>query len=934
MVNISRIVKGLTNISSDTFSHIRIKAPQESPEGSEKLAGEISKQASEAAANYAQAIVKKRVKPDQFDLSGTLDREFALKRIKHLIKKYTQKDDLIPIEDAIKEIDVLPINDDAKLKILRGCVFETGEKELKVSKPAVYIAKYAILDNCYVVPNKFQTALRTAMDEKTMSFNLEHFYSLFSPYEGQWHILVDYNGLKPRIGNSPDRYINMEYMSQITEAFEKVKKGKNYAVHVKTSDIFRPLDKYSEELTKEFDTLIENGEDIPQDLAKGIRKALSEYNFDTSKVFKDYYGLLKECTTLEEVKTFYPELKFPTEAPKHDPGQSKYYLFNRLALGDFEASVIEALKKLYTELQPYNMAYVSIKGSTATNVANLNKAGFKFGRPSDDLLAFFEDCKKTEILLDKISRLDKEKFGSLIERHALRTSGVWKDYEGLTKAGKWMPIKLIRNKRMYPETTKYSTEKLIDTYLFNLFIKDPYKKYSPNPLQRFDSIGYLSEHGRNLLNRTYMIRFLTKDKDLPANIDYHKYFKIKKAFDEFKKQFDLEALANSIEHLEDVYHRQFYRNYWTSERMEILQKQVQKSQDIAYEKVIWGEELRKKSVDIKQVKRIVKAEEGIANETGSKLIPDKDVSTFRYLACKIKNQELRAKFMTAIAQGTESDQEYFKLYNDILKESDLGKTIDETKAEALLSIHEKYLSEVFEGSKNITEETFKEEFLAKYKTKTGIDYQKIISDTQAESTYLKLSSKLMEEQRSIDLLTELERRYKDDYVSMNEIIKKYISTPNVFKEKFAAIYTNSTSSCPNVVLTRELDTFLNKIEKWHMDRDEIIMLDKEKIGQNNEKFSQNIVIPLELKERILKLSGENYEAFDDIIQKLYNNGKKRTGESRGTGIKTWSGKDYAAEIKILGNWGGWRLYARLANPEDIEKYGQVKYVFYDVVKTH
>ena len=60
MVNVSKIVKGLTNIGSDAFSHVHIKAPQPNPEGEEKLTGEISKQASDAISSYGKAVVKKQ----------------------------------------------------------------------------------------------------------------------------------------------------------------------------------------------------------------------------------------------------------------------------------------------------------------------------------------------------------------------------------------------------------------------------------------------------------------------------------------------------------------------------------------------------------------------------------------------------------------------------------------------------------------------------------------------------------------------------------------------------------------------------------------------------------------------------------------------------------------------------------------------------------
>jgi hypothetical protein len=59
MVNVSRIVKGLTNIDRDAFSHIHIKAPVQNPEGDNKLAGKIPKQASDAISSYGKAAVKK-----------------------------------------------------------------------------------------------------------------------------------------------------------------------------------------------------------------------------------------------------------------------------------------------------------------------------------------------------------------------------------------------------------------------------------------------------------------------------------------------------------------------------------------------------------------------------------------------------------------------------------------------------------------------------------------------------------------------------------------------------------------------------------------------------------------------------------------------------------------------------------------------------------
>ena len=106
-------------------------------------------------------------------------------------------------------------------------------------------------------------------------------------------------------------------------------------------------------------------------------------------------------------------------------------------------------------------------------------------------------------------------------------------------------------------------------------MKNPYQRYSSNPLSRFDKIGYLDDHAHGIINRTYMIRFLTKEKDMPANMSEIEWAKVKTEFEEFKQRFDLEAIGKSIEHMEDNYHRHFYRNYWTNARYQTLQKQME-----------------------------------------------------------------------------------------------------------------------------------------------------------------------------------------------------------------------------------------------------------------------------------------------------------------------------------------------------------------------
>ena len=925
MVNISKIVKDSVNIGRSAFSHIHINAPQQNPDGVEKFAGEISKQASDAMSSYGKAVIKKQT--NILKTSKDYDDEMKI-----LLKKTsrTRETDTIPLEEAVKEFDMLELPEKQKADLILASAFQTKTNETIISRPALYMTKYVILD-CYgKVPNKLDKAIKTAIYDEGKVFDLDYFYELFKP--NTWTLKRNAELKRSYTGGNEYAHYNMARKGEIYEAL-RAHSTKRISIKITANDIFTPLDKVGDNLSSKLDALTDEGVIIPDDLKKEMKKALSEYNFDLKKVYADHYSLLKECNTLQDVKEIYPELMFPTELIKKDFNiNTNIDLSIRMKKGGIDKPIIEALQKLHTEFTPPSTTFIHIDGSTGTNVANLKRAGYDLSVPDERIINFLKECEYTQFKYKKISKMSEDKLEPFIKKHALHTSGVWKDFIEMTKNRTWMPIRFIKNKRAYPDTTKYSTEKLVDTYLYNLFVKNPYQQYSRNPLSRFDKIGYLDEHAHWIINRTYMTRFLAKEKDIPANISEIEWTKTKSEFEEFKQRFDTKAIGKSIEHMEDNYHKHFYRNYWTNERFELLQKQMQKSQDIAYEKVIWGEDLQKKEVNIEQVKQIVKSEDSMA-ETETKLLDEKEFRDYKYKIHSIKDPLLREKFMGAINQGRESHQEYFDVFNNILKESDLGKNIDETKAKALINIHENYLSEVFEGTEDLTEAQYTQQFLSKYQSSGGIDFAKVLADTEAESKYWELSAKLIGD-NATNFVTELERRYKDDFVGMNEIMEKYLDTPDIFKEKFSNIYTMSNPNCPNKVLLRELATFLDKIQSWHFDRDEIIALDKVRFGQNNDNFSQNIAIPREIKEKLWELSGKNYESFDEIIQKLYQSGQKRTGGSKGNGIKTWAGKDYDAELKILGKWGGWRLYAREATAQDIEKYGSVKYVFYDATKTH
>jgi len=916
MVSVNKIVGKVVDACAGKIYSVHINAPVS--DEITKSGGEISKDYSKAATSYGKAVVRKL--EDKFNPDGTLDVDFGIQRIKKLFSK-VRPNSTMSLEEAVKEINVLNIPEDDKIKLLQACIFDLEKGEMVISSPAVYMAKYAVMDGAGV--KNLPGIIRTSLIEDAMIFSDDIFYSAFKG--DSWRFNTKFN-IKPNAtGGDKMALVHMEHKSHIYEALQKLQtKLANSAVKVKAKDIFDPLEDISKGIMTRLEELVANGEELPKGLMSDFKKALSEFNYDLRQVYRDYYGLLKDCKTLDEVKKLYPELKFPEVKPSFLEGVTNTSLNNRLCNSDFESAVIEGLQKLYLDMFPKTRAFVHIENSTATNVKNLERAGFNFSSPSDALLEVFRDCESRIAILNKISKMSDAAFEPHVQKHALRTSKTWTDFANLTSTPEWMGIRLIKNKKYFPDTTRYTTKNLVDTYLYSLFIRNPYQRYAANPLAKFNGINELDPNMKYVVSRTYYDKMLSKEDFTPVNMSPEYWEKVSKEFSEFKKQFDLKAIGESFEHMERVYHKAFYRSYWNEERILALQKQLQNSYDLVYEKVLWGEETRaRKIVSKNEVEKIIERSEGsAASDTAVKLIDESAFNTYKHNINKIQNLQLKDRFLAVIAGGRSSDVEYFKVYENIIN-SALNKEglINETKAEALLNLHDKYLSDVMAGASEISEAEYISNILSKYKLTDGsYDFARVVSDTNAEIIYSNLAGKLMKQGDST-FIAELERRYGYDYAGLNRVIDTYMKIPQKFRDKYRTIFLNSSKNCPNVVLERESEDFYSKIDSWHFGKDEYIQME-------DVSFNQKIVITKEAKEALWKETGENFETFDQLISKLYSSGKKRTGDRKGTGIKTYQGGEHEVEIKILGRGGSYRLYADKMTPQDKEKYGHdVKYVF-------
>ena len=169
---------------------------------------------------------------------------------------------------------------------------------------------------------------------------------------------------------------------------------------------------------------------------------------------------------------------------------------------------------------------------------------------------------------------------------------------------------------------------------------------------------------------------------------------------------------------------------------------------------------------------------------------------------------------------------------------------------------------------------------------------------------------------------------KNNYKPAIEVLTMYDSLPDIFKSRFYNLAAD-TDKINNDTFMHQLKELYNKVASWNLDDAEIITMDADKIPQK-------IVITPKAKYELLEDCSGNIERFDTILNKFYGAATKRVGDRQGQGVKVLGDNvKYAAELKIQGSQaiGSKRLYARTPQSEDIQKYGNVKYVF-DTLDEH
>ncbi len=854
------------------------------------------RQTSNIPDSYGKALIKKH--EENKELS-------ELERLEKTLSE-TSNSDKISLKDAVNELGTLNLSNKRTADIILACTFENDNPEITINKKALLITKETILYDGKL-PAKYTDAIRGSLDEDTETFNLKKFDSMFNA-RGEVKLTA-------RTKSNPTNY---------EKALRETKRAKRLEIQnyveknnvqtrkkdFKTSMLFSPL----EEQTKPIFDGIDNNEDFPDALKDNMKDAVNKGNFDLKNVYTNYYSLLDDCKTLDDVKELYPELKYPDKKPEYQKNAGPRVLSNRLAQEDFDNVIITTLKKLHKNLQTPNGMYIEFKNSPATTWQCMKNAGYEFSTPSKETLSLLKQSEDLKSAYENMPEYTEDEIKQIANKRSIRTSHVWNDYHELTSKN-WIPVRLIKNKRMNPETSNYSTNKLVNSYLYNLYQKNKDKEYSPNPLEKLDKIGYANKDVKNVINRTYWTRFKGDDENAKYSDD----------FKEFKKQFNKEAIGKSLEKLEDKYTKAFFSLYWTPERVDNLKKDMQTSYDLIYEKIILKEQMQPKVVTNNDVKELI--EDNLSMEAPEKIENDK-LSKFKYRVGTIRDNELKQRCLSSISDGENSDLGYFNTINDIIEKSTEDDFVDEDKASVLINLHDKYLNSIITDNNTQPEEEFVTAQLQQYKQPNGeIDYEKANKETKIEAKYFSKYAQ-MEQEGEDELNSLIEDKFifgdNGNYEDASKILECYEDIPKVFKDKYTTVLKKS-SKLDNKEFMQTATELHDKINSWNYDNDEEIIMDKDKIPQK-------VVITHNAKAGLLNAVHGNLDLFDNYLNKFYSAAQTRTGNKGGQGIKTVPGSGYDAEIKIMGAGGDIRMYTRPVTPQDNYIYSKtndinVKYVF-------
>ncbi len=841
----------------------------------------------------------------------------------------TSPTDTVSTKEAIEILKPLKLTEKKLLDYLMACSYDSHDENVEINRHALY---YTILlhNDFRTVPySKIPNVIASSLDNENKCFSENKFNSLFD-MTGRLR-LSKRNSLK-RIRE--DCYTNArkfalthksKLVAEISSILKEQPVQNDYNFDVES--IFSvDMNKEKHSLSETINDLKNNGQ-LSQGAAEAMQNAINQNNFDLKRAFSDYYSLLNDCKTLEEAKELYPELQIPELNFQNDG--FKRHLKSRLAREDMDKVGLDILKKVYVELKPVSSIIVELENSYPTTYQSMINGGTGFGKLGGNITALFEKTERLMHQFNGINEISDKELEFLIRKNASKQSRVWAEYMGITNKY-WHTVRAIAHKQKHPLTSYYQTDKLVNGYLFYLYKYQNKAVPSENPFEQYADGKPFNKEKKAALEKIY---FLYRN-------NYNEEIKSPE-FRAFKENFDTEAMAKSLTKLERHYKNTFSNWFMTPERRKRYETAIEDSYRLVFEKMDIAKNVQKmQNISVSDV-----VEDKLTNEELVDYIaetePDEtetikeDFKRLRNIVNGANNQELTNLFNQYVGSNSaDIDCDNFLQYKNLIENCIKNNEIDNPKELiAMFKLRNLYMNYLFNTSNNpLSFEDYTQNAEAKYKDNDGtVNYEQMIKDMNAEEEYVQITGFQTNKEKTA-LISLLENKFisndKNNYKPAIEVLTMYDSLPDIFKSRFYNLAAD-TDKINNDTFMHQLKELYNKVASWNLDDAEIITMDADKIPQK-------IVITPKAKYELLEDCSGNIERFDTILNKFYGAATKRVGDRQGQGVKVLGDNvKYAAELKIQGSQaiGSKRLYARTPQPEDIQKYGNVKYVF-DTLDEH
>jgi len=278
----------------------------------------------------------------------------------------------------------------------------------------------------------------------------------------------------------------------------------------------------------------------------------------------------------ESLKEAYPY----AVAPSKYGNTPQVSIITRLLQTDYNNVMLEILKQHYIEGK--NLSDIVVKTPDFDFYALRIKKQLPFGIIDKNLRKFIDTTEKTAAGFKELGSMSSHDIKSEIMTRTWQTSHLRADLGNMTKFGKpWSIVRAVWQKSMFPETTFYPTDKLIDAYLLNLFKNRKFFGLTQNPIAKY-ATPFLDKNKVMLLKRLYsMSKDLNADKKLLESTSYK----------EFKSKFNIDEMAKSIESIEAHYKNVFFKKFWTDERKLRFSQALHQNKELANTNIKISEEI-------------------------------------------------------------------------------------------------------------------------------------------------------------------------------------------------------------------------------------------------------------------------------------------------------------------------------------------------------